>query len=343
MNIALKTSPLRQLYPLPGAKSDKKYNFLSAPDWAEAICQPFMGSAARSVGTPLPSYLGDINAAHRSIVRVHLNPRKFCAAYHGWIDELLQGLDRRIIHQYRNQGALERDYPQIYRAIRDRWCRMRSQLFDRMSIEGPELAGQYYAFLRCSFGQVVRLNPTCTSFNSAWHIDKISTAVKFSPEQFCLDLAASWIAPPSIYSSWQFALVAPPNPARTHLIIDPPYWVDGGTHKMTPCYIGHKISYKTEYDQIWQLATEPIAMAIDLGYTQFYACNYYSVQLHDFAYSIAATSGYNITAHFMGPCNALGNSNRKTHGGRKDGRDRPVEVIYRFSTSSTRRKHHVKI
>ncbi len=336
MNVAASpiTKPLSQLYPLPGAKVASKYDLLKPDAHHAAICQPFMGSAARSLGSPLPSYLGDINAAHRSIAGAYKFRAEFCAAYSAARDRLIEGIDRKLLARYKNQKPLKADYPDVFQLIIDRWHKMRAELFTDLKVESPDLAGRYYFALKSSFGQVMRLNPTETGFNSAWHIDKLNEAIEFSPMQWCLRMA---ITPfdAEIYPDWQRAIVAPPDPENTLLILDPPYWVDGSVHKMTSCYPGHAINYTGQIDPVFDLAIDPLKQAITLGYRTIYLCNYFSPQMEQAIADL--TNGYSVIRHDMGECRALGNSNgRLIHGQRKDGRDRPVEAIWeiRFSGGS---------
>lgn len=328
MNTAIRPQikPLTQLYPLPGAKADRKYAILSPDPRHVAICQPFMGSAARSLGSHLPSYLGDINAAHRAIAKAHKSPTAFVAAYNAVRDRLVAGIDLNLIANYENQRPLKSDHPEVFATITDRWKSLMAALYKARHSDSPELAGCYYFALKSAFGQVMRLNPTETGFNCAWHIDKLNSAICFNPAEWCLRMSVTPFEA-EIYASWQAAIEAPPIPTETYLILDPPYWCDGAIHKMTSCYPGHAINYMGQFDPVFDLAIESLKQAIALGYSKIHLCNYYSPQLEQAIAEV--TGGYSVAMHTIGECRSLGNSNgRLTHSDRKDGRDRPVEVIW---------------
>jgi hypothetical protein len=318
--------PLNQLYPLPGAKVDKKYSMLVPDSSHKAICQPFMGSAARSLGSSLPNYLGDINAAHRSIAQAHKSPDEFAAAYWGFRDRLIEGIDVNLLANYENQRPLKADHPDIFQLITDRWKAMQSDLYAERHDESVGMAGRYYFSLKATFGQVMRLNPRETAFNNAWHVDKLNAAIVFSPAEWCQRMAVTPFDA-TIYPSWQTAIEAPPEPWQTYLILDPPYWCDGSIHKMTSCYPGHAINYMGQFDPVFDLAIAPLKRAIELGYRKIHLCNYYSPQLDRAITEL--TADYNVMGFEIGECRSLGNSaGRLTHGNRKDGRERPIEMIW---------------
>jgi hypothetical protein len=334
MNIAARQKaikPLDQLYPLPGSKADAKYSILSPdPDHA-AICQPFMGSAARSLGCTLPSYLGEINAAQRSIAMAWKYPDEFTAAYNDARDFLIADLDVNLLANYTNQRPFNADHPEAFQTIVDRWKQMMALLFAELNAESIGLAGRYYFALKASFGQVMRLNPKGTGFNSAWHIDKLNGAIKFNPSDWCLRMALTPFDA-TVYDCWERAIEAPPNPAKTMLILDPPYGVDTEINKITACYLDHQISGAGQTDTLLNLAIAPLKQAIELGYQTIYLCNYRSAKLEEAIEQL--TSGFEVTRHDFGECRSLGNSaGRLSHGKRKDNRAKPVEAIWEIRAS----------
>jgi hypothetical protein len=130
-----------------------------------------------------------------------------------------------------------------------------------------------------------------------------------------------------IYDCWEKAIEAPPNPAGTMLILDPPYGVDTDVSKITACYLGHQISANGQNDTLLDLAIAPLKRAIGLGYQTIYLCNYRSSKLEEAIDQI--TAGYTVTRHDFGECRSLGNSaGRLSHGNRKDGRKRGSEAIW---------------
>jgi hypothetical protein len=346
MNVAARKSlikPLGQLYPLPGCKADPKYSILTPDPSHVAICQPFMGSAARSLGSHLPSYLGDINAAQRSISWAWKHPAEFVAAYNAERDRLLNGInpedtvriDPKLLAPYENQGPLKADHPEIFALIKTRWDAMQSDIFAEINNESIGLAGRYYFQLKAAFGQVMRLNPKGTDFNSSWHIDKLNAAIKFSPLNWCMAMAATPFDA-QIYDCWEKAIEEPPDPANTLLILDPPYGVDTDKSKITACYLGHQISSNGQDDTLLDLAIEPLNRAISLGYRTIYLCNYRSDKLEEAIAQLC--DGYTVTRHDFGECRSLGNSaGRLSHGKRKDNRDRGSEAIWEIRKKKHRR------
>jgi hypothetical protein len=130
-----------------------------------------------------------------------------------------------------------------------------------------------------------------------------------------------------IYDCWEKAIEAPPNPAETMLILDPPYGVDTDVSKITACYLGHQISANGQNDTLLELAIAPLKRAIELGYQTIYLCNYRRAKLEEAIDQI--TAGCTVTRHDFGECRSLGNSaGRLSHGKRKDGRKRGSEAIW---------------
>lgn len=319
------------LAPYPGSKRDKKYDLLRS-NGLPRLCEPFMGGAATSIITRKRSTLGEINPWMRAIAHAPLrsNRKAFAESYRE-ARQLFLRIDRAILAEYQGrkqkkaQTAMKAEYPEIYADLNDRWGLLLATLWEA---EPSDNAGLYAFCQRAAFGNVMRTNPTGTAFNVGWHIQKIPAAIKFSPEDFCNALRA-WR--PVILDSWQAAIWDCPRPKETHLLLDPPYWVDGKKSKMTPCYPGHDIGTIGDHDATYRLAIDPLQAGLERSFPLIHLCNYYSDRLQTAVIDLAFAYGYSVQRFDLGLCRALGNSNgRHKHGDRVDGRDRPSEVIYQL-------------
>ncbi|MGL5064985.1 MAG: hypothetical protein ACRC62_33880 [Microcoleus sp.] len=321
------------LYPIPGSKRAKKYSLLRPSSDHAAICEPFMGGAARSLlAHPLPCYLGEINPAQRAIsLAPSRYPADFVEGYTVARERMVDGLDWTEALTYVGRKAaqkhLKRDLPDLYDEGRKRWHSIKADLFTIRDDEDGITAGATMFVMLAAFGNIIRLNPAGTNFNMSWHIDKLDQAMKFDPSQWVESFQSiEWA--PNVYPCWQEALQAKPG-AKTYLLLDPPYCVDGEIHKMTPCYRDHVAGHAQIDEPTLKLSTESLEMAIELGYEAIHLCNYWSERLVDDITQILAGTSYHVTWHMMGKCGALGNSaGRLEHGERVDGRERPIEWIW---------------
>jgi hypothetical protein len=228
------------------------------------------------------------------------------------------------------QKQLRKEQPDFAAAIDGRWLELRDRLFAMSPID-PDLPGLYGFMQRAAFGNTMRFNPRGTNYNSAWHVGKLATALRFDPAAWTEGLRQQgW--KPRVEASWEDAINAVKSPQKTYLLLDPPYWCDGTESKMTPCYPGHKIGTHGQHDYTFNLAVEPLEMAMRRRFPWIQLCNYDSDRLDSAVQKLARQHGYCVAVRVMGVCGALGNSNgRLEHGDRRDGRSRPVEVVWELS------------
>jgi site-specific DNA-adenine methylase len=338
---------ITQLFPFPGAKGDSKYDRHLYPQLnATAICEPFAGSCARSIRySHLPTYLGEINPAQRAIALALHNPQQYIDSYQEAHDRFwrMAAFDRIDILNFagvkQSQKALKQHWGETYAVLTQNWKEIANDLFYWMHSgrHDVRMAG-YYAFcIRACFGNVMRLNPKQTHFNVTWHVDKLKNACDYSPERWIEALQAKqWN--PTVLNCWEEVIAAVPNPETTWLLLDPPYFVNGITEKCTPCYsAGHTVTTQDGLEHVFKLAVDSLQAGLERGFTHIDCCNYYDPRLDAAMRQLTADAGYSITAHLMGECKALGNSNgRRVHGNRVDKRSRSVEVIYRISRAKQR-------
>lgn len=328
-----------QLFPFPGSKADRKYDRALYPSISDnAICEPFLGSAARSLMycDRLRVYAGEINLAQREIAVALYNPEAYVHAYREAMARFWNGFEtfRSRIFEYvgreRSQSALSAELPDLCAGLTQNWRAIAADVFQWMNDGNPKLAG-YYAFcLRACFGNVMRLNPRRSHFNIKWHVDKLNQACLYNPQQWIDKLSAMrW--DPILMPDWESAIAAVENPEKCWLLLDPPYTFDYKTEKMTPCYVHHKITTQDGNDETFRLAIDSLKAGLERGFSSIAICNYFVPRLHAAIAKLVADADYSYSMFHMGRCDALGNSNgRLKHGNRMDGRARPTEIIYRI-------------
>lgn len=322
------------LCPIPGSKRDKKYDVL-CPGALPRMSEPFMGGAARSaMYSGVKSSLGEINSAMRQIALAPTTSKRrkaYIDSYNAAKQRFITGIPLELVFAFKgakeSQKAFKKAEPGLYEELTGRWSEMKSELFAAILSDGSEVSGFYSFMQRSCFGNVMRLNPTGTAFNVSWHGEKLFNAVLFDSIEWVGQYRSiGWN--PRVYSGWQEA-ISLSNPRYTYLLLDPPYWVDGKTSKMTPCYPGHKTGTHGDHDETFNLAVLPLVEGLRRGFPLIHLCNYYSPRLESAVTDSAFNFGYSVSRYEIGQCRALGNSNgRRQHGNRVDNRERPIEVIY---------------
>jgi hypothetical protein len=329
------------LFPLPGSKfgsavNRKKFLPLLRPlPHQTQVAEPFMGAAGLSIEySHLRSTLGDINISQRAIA---LAPTDFWLArqyerdYTQARDEALKGIDLddlfAFVGRKTSQTVLKEERIDIYKKLNDQW----DVLFDRLYhgiAAGDPMPGLYSFMQRGAFGNVMRMNPNGTAYNVDPHVDKLSGAFKFNPEEWVAWLQSkNWS--PRVCGSWQAAIERIKRPENCYLLLDPPYIEDTASRKMTPCYQNHRVTTDEGRAYTYSLAIDPIEIALNKGFPLIHFTNYYSAQLDADVTALAHAADYICDRVTIGICGAMGNSaGRHKHGDRADTRPRPVECLW---------------
>jgi site-specific DNA-adenine methylase len=329
---------IESLFPIPGSKRGSKYATLRPAPRQSAICEPFMGGAAKSLEFGfLSPYLAEINPPQRKIARVPSSKKAitdYVKLYRQIASDFVDGIDVDQLLSYvkreQSMKALRAEIPGVAAVLDERWLPMKKRLFESVQADTDDQAAPYSFMQRSCFGNVMRLNPKGTHYNVTWHVGKLSNALRFDPEAWCESLRSrQWN--PKVFSNWEGAIAAVKSPYITWLLLDPPYIEADGDRKMTPCYPGHVVTTEEGREATYRLATEPLRMGLRRGFPLIHLCNYYSAKLDLEVTEMAYEYGYLCDRQMIGICQALGNSaGRYKHGGRVDARQKPTECIWTF-------------
>jgi len=335
---AVKTkTKITSLYPIPGSKRGAKYAMLKPLLSQSQICEPFAGGAAKSLQLGLRSNLGEINISQAALAQVPTSKKtitNYIKDYEGIRSCFLEGIDLDALLRYadadvkQQQKALKEDCPKVVELLTQRWKSITLNLFESINSGDPS-SGIYSFCQRACFGNVMRLSPSASGFNVSWHVSKLKNAIAFSPHDWCEGLKAQhWN--PQVLTSWERAINSVINPQKCYLLLDPPYVEAEGDKKMTPCYLGHKVTGDGRA-QTYALSIEPLREGLRRGFPWIQLTNYYSPQLDNEVTQLAIDNGYLCNRTMLGKCGALGNSNgRFKHGGRVDQRPEPIECAWSF-------------
>jgi hypothetical protein len=323
----------KALYPIPGGKWRSKYSFLAPAQGQRQMCEPFMGAASQNLRWGLPGILGEIDPCKRAIALTPSNRRaseEYVRDYRSIAADFVHGIDLDSLLAYTKQKqamkVLKAADGATYRKLSVRWHELTRWLYSDIA-SGEFSAGHYSFVQRAAFGNALRLAPSQKAFNMAWHIDKLKAALNFNPEQWCGSLKDFR---PTITPDWYSAITAVRHPQKCWLMLDPPYIEADGDRKMTPCYIGHKVTGDGR-EETYRLAVEPLREGLSRGFPHVHLFNYYSSELDADVTRLAYELGYLCDRRMLGKCSALGNSNgRLVHGERVDKRPAPIECVWVF-------------
>jgi hypothetical protein len=268
----------KALYPIPGGKWRTKYSFLSPAQGQRQMSEPFMGQHPRTYdGSYLASLAKSTPAkgrspSHRPTAKL---PKNTPATIAQLPLILSMGLTLttcwHMPEQKQAMKALKANDGATYRKLSVRWHELTRWLYSDIA-SGEFSAGHYSFVQRAAFGNVLRLSPSGEGFNITWHVDKLKAALNFNPEQWCESLKDFR---PTITPDWYSAITAVRNPQKCWLLLDPPYIEADGDRKMTPCYIGHKVTGGGR-EETYRLAVEPLREGLSRGFPWVHLFNYYS-------------------------------------------------------------------